>query len=58
MTLEQCVRCKKIKFDSYFFSQFFSRFAGLYTEVWYICKKCVKELGEDVALEFLESRNP
>lgn len=55
MAFEQCVRCKKMKWEGYIFSQFYSRFMGIYTEVWDICKSCVHELGEDAAIEFSES---
>lgn len=37
--MKQCKECGRIKFDF----QFYSKFMGLYTEEFDICKKCAKE---------------
>lgn len=42
--LKQCIRCKEVKFDSYFYSQFYSEFTGLYIAVSDVCKRCANQL--------------
>lgn len=46
--MRQCERCEEVKFGF----QFHSEFTGLYTAVYDICKKCVKELGNEAARNF------
>lgn len=53
-----CVRCKRTKIDTYFFSQFHSEFMGLYIAVSNVCKKCANKLKNKAVNEYEESLSP
>ncbi len=51
---KQCKKCKRMKFDSYLITQFYTRFEGLYIWSPDLCKSCANELRDKAVDDYFD----